>query len=309
MKQLITLLVLALLTLAYAQNTVRYIEFKVYDPVYIALEKGYFADEGINVELVGAALGGPNAIQAVAAGSADAGLSSIPAIINANVAGLPILGVSDIQSALPEQPLEVYFVREDSDIYSLHDLTGKTFAVNLWRSSFHYTALMALEQQDIPETDPLFILMPFSEQAAALAAGSVDVIGLMEPYVGVAQATYGNQFRELFNAIDVFGTKQFTLHFVNQDWADANPHLAAGFVAGIVRATEFAEANPQEAAAIIAEYTGLPAEHIPAYQFQDNARVVESDVAWWVDYLHTRGDIDSKPAVGEVASNRFNPYE
>jgi NitT/TauT family transport system substrate-binding protein len=308
MKTLVYVLLISVLTLCFAQD-VRYIEFKVYDPVYIALEQGYFADEGISVELVGAALGGPNAIQAVAAGSADAGLSSIPALINANVAGLPILGVSDIQSALPGQPLEVYFVRSDSGIDSLEDLPSTTFAVNLWRSSFHYTALMALEQENIPEQDINFVLLGFSEQAAALSSGAVDVIGLMEPYIGSAKATYGDEFYELFNAIDVFGTKQFTLHFVNQDWANDNIDVARAFVAGIVRATEFAETNPAQAAAIIAQYTGLPAEHIPAYKFQEDARVIQDDVAWWIDYLYARGDIDVKPGVGEVASNRFNPHE
>ncbi|MBN2003084.1 MAG: ABC transporter substrate-binding protein, partial [Anaerolineae bacterium] len=98
---------------------VRYANFRVYDPVYVALEKGFFAQRGVQVEVIGDVLGGPTAIQAVASGSAEAGLSSLPAIVNANAAGLPIVGVSDIQSALPDQPLEYYYVRCDSDITSL----------------------------------------------------------------------------------------------------------------------------------------------------------------------------------------------
>ena len=225
------------------QPVVRYVNFKVYDPVYVGIEKGFFEAHGIRVEIIGDSLAGPTAIQAVSSGSAEAGLSSIPALINANAAGLPVVGMTDIQSALPGQPLEHYYVRADSDIQGITDLPGKTFAVNLWRSSFHYTALMALEQYDVPEDSVNFVLLPFDQQAGALASGEVDVIGLMEPYASYAREEYGDEFRELFNAEDIFGQKQFCTHFMNRVWARENPEDARSFVAGIVDAVEWIEAT------------------------------------------------------------------
>lgn len=91
---------------------VRYANFQVFDPVYIAQELGYFEEAGIKVEIVGANFGGPTAIQAVSSGKAEAGLSSYMAIINAVSAGLPIAAAADIQSELQDSRKEVFYLKK-----------------------------------------------------------------------------------------------------------------------------------------------------------------------------------------------------
>jgi len=287
--------------------TMRYVNFKVYDPVYVAIDKGFFAKYNLEVKIIGDVLGGPTAIQAVAAGAAEAGLSSIPAIINANAAGLPVIGTTDIQSALPKQPLEYYYVRADSPIKSIKDLKGKQFAVNLIKSSFHYTAIMALEQSDMTEKDVNFVLLAFDKQEEALIRGQVDVIGLMEPYNTHAIKTYGDKIRLLFSAPDVFGNKQFCTHFVNRVWAQYNPAAVQAFVSGIVDAAVWIEAHQDEARPIIAKYTGIETAFIPDYYFQPQAQSNMADVQFWLDYLLKRGDVTASWLKAEnIATNKWN---
>lgn len=290
-----------------ARPTVRYVNFRVYDPVYVAIDQGFFRKRGIEVEIIGDVLGGPTAIQAVAAGSAEAGLSSLPALINASSSGLPVIGVSDVQSAIGSQPLEEFFSLEASGIQTIADLRGRRIAVNLWRSSFHYTLLIALEQAGIAEDEVEFVLLPFENQASALEGGQVALIGLMEPYTSQARLVYGDRFRRLFTALDVFGERQFTTHFVNRDWAEHNPHLARAFVDGVVDAIAWIEANPAAARPIIARYTGIQEQYIPTYHFQPDGQVVMDDVRFWLDYMQKRGDIDVRTLTAEdIATNRFN---
>lgn len=290
-----------------AHLSLRYVNFKVYDPVYVALDQGFFARRGLEVTIIGDTLGGPTAIQAVASGSAEAGLASLPALINANASDLPVVGVSDIQSAIDDQPLEEFFVRTDSAIHSLADLRGKTVAVNLWYSSFHYTILMALEQAGIAEEEVTFVLLPFEHQALALERGQVDMIGLMQPYTAYVRQTYADEVRLLFTAFDVFGEKQFTTHFLHRDWAADNPAAARAFVAGIVDAIDWIAANPEAARTIIARYTGIEARYIPDYRFQPDGQVVLDDVRFWLEYMQQRGDIAPGQLTPEdVATNAFN---
>jgi ABC-type nitrate/sulfonate/bicarbonate transport system substrate-binding protein len=296
-------------TTAPAKLKMRYVNFKVYDPVYVALEKGYFSKRGLEVEILGDTLGGPTAIEAVSTGRAEAGLSSIPALINANAAGLPVLGVSDIQSAINDQPLEEYFVRSDSPIRSIKDLKGKRIAVNLWKSSFHYTLLMALEQNGLGEKDVEFVLIPFERQAAALIGGQVEVIGLMQPYTNFAKTENPTGLRPLFNALEIFGQKQFTLHFVNKTWAKNNHGAALAFVGGIAEAETWIQANQEAARPIIARYTGIEARYIPDYKFQQQGRVVEADLQFWLDYMIKRGDLNNASLKAEdIGTNQYNPY-
>ncbi|NWJ47179.1 MAG: ABC transporter substrate-binding protein [Chloroflexi bacterium] len=289
-----------------AKYSLRYVNFKVYDPVYVGIDKGFFSKYGLQVEIIGDSLGGPTAIQAVSTGRAEAGLSSIPAIINAAASGIPVMGVTDIQSAVGDQPLEEYFVK-DPAIKSVKDLKGKRVAVNLWKSSFHYTAIMALEKAGFTEKDVEFVLIPFERQAAALASGQVDMIGLMQPYTAFAKAEQGQQLIPLFTAFDVFGKKQFTVHFVNSIWAKYNSEAASAFANGIADSVAWIEANQDEAKPIIAKYTGVEAKYIPTYHFQPDARVVPEDAQFWLDYMLKRGDITAswlKPE--DFVTNRYN---
>lgn len=288
---------------AIAQDKFLYVDFRVYDPVYIGIEKGFFQKYGLTVELQGSVLGGPTAIQAVAAGRADGGLSSIMAIINANAAGHGIIGVADLQSAIGKQPLEEYFVRQDSKYKTIQDIRGAKFAVNLWKSSFHYTALMALEKAGMKETDIEFVLLPFDRQVQAIKQGSVDIVGLMEPYASMLKAQGG--VRVLFNAFDVFGEKQFTLIFVRKSLVRENPERVKKFVAGIVDSIEWSKHNKDETKKIISKYTKVDAKYIPDYQFQERGQVIMKDVQFWIDYMAKRGDLKTPLKAEDIATTEF----
>lgn len=289
---------------------IKYVNFKIYDPVYVAIDEGFFEKHGVKVEIIGDVLAGPTAIQAVSSGEAQAGVSSIFAIINANAAGLPVIGVTDLQSALPGQPLEYYYSLKDSPYQTLEDLPGAVHAVNLWRSSFHYTALMALEQAGVDEDAVEFVLLPFDNQLPALLAGEVDVIALMEPYNARALAVSGDQLHLVYDAEQIFGQKQFSLHFINRIWAADHPDEAKAFVSGIVDAIAWIEANQEDAKAIISKYTGIEVEYVPVYHYQENGHVVMEDVQFFLDYLIERGDVEATWLQAEnIATNQYNYKE
>ena len=91
----------------------KYIGLKVYDPVYIALEKGMFDESKVDVELVDLVAGGATAVQMIESRDADAGLLSYMALVNAVNEGMSVTGVTDLQSSFEEAPLEEFFVRKD----------------------------------------------------------------------------------------------------------------------------------------------------------------------------------------------------
>lgn len=282
----------------------KYIGLKVYDPVYVAIENGYFKDIGLEVELVDTIAGGSTATQLVHGNNVQGGLLSIMAIINAVENGLDIIGVTDIQSATNQAPLENFYVRKDSNIKKAEDLKGKTIAVNLMNSSFHYTVLYYLEQNGIKENEVSFVEIPFSEQILSLENKRVDMIGLMVPYNGMARDN--EDFELLFDAVDVFGEKQFTLHIVNTEYAAKYPEQIKLFVRGIVEATEWIMSNQESAKTIISKYTGIDAKYIDDYYFQDNAMVIEDDVEFWIDYMFGRNEVTKLLDVSSVATNKYN---
>lgn len=282
----------------------KYVGLKVYDPVYIAKDKGFFAEEGLEVEIVDTVAGGATAVQMVSSGDVQGALLSTMALINAANAGMPVIGVADIQSAFKEAPLEEFYVRADSGINSIEDLKGKTIAINLVKSSFHYTWLMALENAGMSEGDVTFVNLPFDQQEAALMRGDVDAIGLMQPYS--PSARNNPKLKQLFNAVDAFGERQFCEIFVNSVWAENNPEDAKAFVRGIVKATNWIKNNQAEAKKIISKYTGVPVDKIDDYKFQENAMVSVEDAEYWLEYMKRTQGVADWVTVDRVVTNKYN---
>lgn len=285
-------------------DTFKYVGLKVYDPVYIAKDKGFFEEEGLDVEIVDTVAGGATAVQMVSSGDVQGALLSTMALINARSSGLPVIGVADIQSAFEETPLEEFYVRKDSGIDSIEDLKGKKIAINLVKSSFHYTWLMALENAGMDESDVTFVNLSFDQQQAALERGDVDAIGLMQPYTKKARES--EDLTMLFDAVDVFGERQFCEIFVNSVWAENNEEDTKKFVAGIVKAIDWIEDNQAEAKQIISKYTGVSVEYIDDYQFQENGKVVEADAEYWLEYMKRTEGAAEYLTADDIVTNKYN---
>lgn len=258
-------------------------------------------------EMVGDVIAGPNAIQAVAAGSAEAGLASIPAIVNANAAGLPIVGVVDIQTTMESQALQRWYVRADSDIKTLTDVEGRDYAVNIWRSSFHYTSLLAMDKAGVDADEVRFRLLSFANQIPALIEGEVDVIGLIQPYQAYLEDEYGDQIRELWNDYDLYGERHVSLIFVNRVWAKHEPEQATCFATGVGEAIAWIEENQDRARRIVSEYTGIPSKSVREYHFTEYGYVRVEDVQAWLSQLLTWGDVTADWLdVTDIATDKFN---
>lgn len=284
--------------------TLNYIGLKVYDPVYIALEKGFFDESKVNVNLVDLVAGGATAVQMIESRDADAGLLSYMALVNAVNEGMSVTGVADLQSSFEEAPLEEFFVRADSGIKDITDLKGKKIAINLVKSSFHYTWLMELEKAGMTEDDVEFVVLSFDQQILALKNGQVDAIGLMSPYS--AEALNDSDLAKMYDATDSFGERQFCDIIASTKYGEENPEALTAFVSGITDAMEWAMENQAEAKKIMEKHTGIKAELIADYKFQENGAVIMDDVQYWLDYMKAHGNIKDSITAEDIATNQYN---
>lgn len=314
MKKLISLLLTIVLVVACLVGcsektedevaSLKYIGLKVYDPVYIALEKGMFDESKVNVELVDLVAGGATAVQMIESRDADAGLLSYMALVNAVNEGMSVTGITDLQSSFEEAPLEEFFVRKDSGIDDITDLKGKKIAINLVKSSFHYTWLMELEKAGMSEDDVEFVVLSFDQQILALKNGQVDAIGLMSPYS--AQAFNDPELTKMYDATDTFGERQFCDIIASTKYGDENPEALTAFVDGITKAMDWAMENQEEAKEIMEKHTGIDASLIADYKFQENGAVIMDDVQYWLDYMKAHGNIKDNITADMIATNKFN---
>ena len=248
-------------------TTVRfgYIPLSIYAPIYVAYEKGYFAENGIDLQLEPLP-GGTDMVLMASTGELDMAMSGIgPAFWNAINQGLDVEAVAPghMESNTVASPLMISKKAcESGAITSVADLKGKKVAVNapgateLWLDLALRTGGLTIEDVDLQ-------YMSFPDAVVALDAGTLDASIVGEP-VATSAEQQGLAVR-LVSQMDVAGI-QATMIFGNSEWMAEHPDVVAGVIAGYLRASHDLTENFNDPLnlAIIQKYTEVPADLVAA---------------------------------------------
>jgi NitT/TauT family transport system substrate-binding protein len=149
-------------------------------PFGVALVKGYFKEEGINVTgLISSAGGGTSLRNMLAGGGVPYGEVNPGVVVSAILAGADLRIVSDNVLTVAEF---VWAVKPDSPIKTLKDFKGKKIGYTNPRSTSQALALMLLQSAGYKESDAELVKTGgFGEGIAALDAGLIDVAAITEP--------------------------------------------------------------------------------------------------------------------------------
>lgn len=157
---------------------------------YIAEQKGYFAEEGLKVDVT---LFSSAAQMTAPLGTGELDVSTgspAPALFNAISRGIPIKIVADSTSAQPGQAIDALLVRKDlidsGQIKTFSDLKGKKIAVTVIGASGDITVDRALQKGGVKREEVEMVPMAFTDFNSALIGKSIDVASSFEP--GVTQA-------------------------------------------------------------------------------------------------------------------------
>jgi NitT/TauT family transport system substrate-binding protein len=160
--------------------------------LYVAQERGYFKQEGLDVEFLPGMIG-PDALPALATGRLDAvGGSFQPGIVNAVVKrGLPIKIVAALSSYSPGWDSGFLLVRKElidqGKVKDWKDLKGLSMAVATGRPGLgDYITSKALAKGGLTLDDVKIIEMPFTNVVAALKTGGIDAAHSAEPQATIA---------------------------------------------------------------------------------------------------------------------------
>ena len=138
-------------------------------PLFVAQEKGYFADAGLEVELIAPA--DPNdPPKLVAAGKADLAVSYQPQLHLQVAEGLPLVRIATLVAT----PLNTLLVLADGPMQSIADLKGRTVGFSV--GGFEDALLGAmLERHGLSVDDVTLVNVNFSLSPSILS-GQVDAV-------------------------------------------------------------------------------------------------------------------------------------
>lgn len=222
---------------------------------YVALDKGYFRDAGIDTEIVVGTVGSGGALQQVIAGAGEFASGPPDAMLNAVSQGEALigfwqwikLGIFGIQA------------RKDRGITKVEDLKGKTIGVLGMASATRYAPLMMLARAGLKESDVNMVVLGGGGAAygPALERGQVDALGTWDVPKWVVETTAGDAaFRSglvYFPAVDYLPD----IFTTTRKYYDAHKDDLVKFLVAMQRANADVARDIDAAVAITAKY--LPA--------------------------------------------------
>ena len=221
-----------------------------YLPLTVAEQKGFFKDEGLDVEIVDFA-GGARALQAVVGGSADVVSGAFEHNINMQAKGQPMRAFV-LQGRAPQIVLAVS-TKTMPNYKAVADLKGKKIGVTAPGSSTNIMANFVLAKNGLKPADVSFVGVGASQGAvAALRSGQIDAISNLDPVMTILarsnDITIVSDTRDVAEADKVFGGPMpaATL-YAPVAFIDKNPNTVQALTNAIVRANKWIQqAGPSD---------------------------------------------------------------
>jgi len=209
-----------------------------HSPIYLAMKKGYYKEEGIDLTVLRGS-GSADAAKKIDLGQADVGISDAPTVLTAISKGANLKMVAVVYDKAGNN----LFFRKSANIKSPKDLVGKKIAVPPADSHrVLWPAFAALNGVD-PASVTLVNIKPEGKQAI-VAAGEVD--GSFDLYTSYAiwekvlgKGEVGHLLWADFG-LPIYGHT----YFVNNDLLQKNPKLVERFLRATHKGWRDAKANP-----------------------------------------------------------------
>lgn len=285
-------------------------------PLFIAMDKGFFAEEGIEIEPQWFDSAHPIAVS-TASSKVDVGATGITASLYNMAANGQKLGIvadkGREQKGYSSSALLVTTDNYNAGVKSLKDLKGKRIGITQKGSTFHYMLGRMLETQGMSLNDVEIVpLSKLSAVMAALESKQIDGCILNEPNITkVQKAGYGKlvvqvgdvipyQTSAIFYSPDFMKNKDAAVRFMRAYNKACNYYYEA--------AVEKKDAKKlEEVVNIVAKYVKAPAEDIKAGlpYIDKDGKLLVSDIAtqikWYTDNKMISGTLDAK----DVANTSF----
>jgi NitT/TauT family transport system substrate-binding protein len=251
-------------------------------PFFVAQDKGFFAQEGLNVEVIGPFESGPAEMDALAANQIDMGYVGVAPAVLAAARKVPLSIVSGVN-------LEGSGLVTAMDINNVAELKAKKIATPAPGSIQYVMFGMLLANNNLVYSDielfPGTIKPPDMPQS--LQTGRINGYFVWEPFV--AKSVVGGYGKVLVESKDIWPGHPCCVIVTARDFGLTHDGTVASVIRAHRRAIDFIAANPAEAKAIAGKWTKLdPAVINNAFQR--------------VKYTYTLNKDDTKKFVSEIIS-------
>jgi NitT/TauT family transport system substrate-binding protein len=224
-------------------------------PIYLGKQKGFFSNRKIELTLE-TGQGGAAIVPGVVSGQFQFGFSNITSLLIARERGLPLKVVSNgVASTGKDKADYSGVVTRDDSIKTAADLEGKQVAVNTLKNIGDSTVRASVRKAGGDPSSIKFVELAFPDMPAALEAGRVDAIWVVEPFLSAAVAAGGRDIAS--NYVDTAPDLTVAVYFTSEQLTKDDPDLVKRFTEAMTESLAYADAHPDEARQVLTSYTQI----------------------------------------------------
>jgi len=208
-------------------------------PLFVAQQQGYFAKQGLDVNLIGPA-DPSDPPKLVAANKADIAITYEPQFLQQVAGGLPLIHIG----TLVDHPLDCLVVLQTSPITTISALKGKSVG---YSSSGGVSSVMLktmLEHNGLTLNDVQHINVHY-DLTQALLSGKVDAVtGMMRTFEVIQMKLAGHPVRTFLPEQNGVPTYSELIFVANKNHAK-DPRIAK-FLTALQQGVDYLEKHPEE---------------------------------------------------------------
>lgn len=283
-----------------------------YAPMYVAIEEGYFEDEGIDLDLV-CGFGADKTMTAVISGEADIGFMGSEASIYTYAEGATDYVINFAQ--LTQRAGNFLVAREEMPDFSWEDLKGHLVLGGRKGGMPEMVFEYILKQNGIdPEKDlEINQNIDFGSTAAAFAEGQGDFTVEFEP--GATSLESEGKGYVVASLGEDSGYVPYTAFSAKQSFIDENPDIIQGFTNALQKGMDYVQAHtPEEIAKIIEPQfpetdletiTTIVSRYYEQDTWKSNLIFEESSFDLLQDILESAGELAERVPYEDLVTTEF----
>ncbi|HOK44098.1 MAG TPA: ABC transporter substrate-binding protein [Thermoclostridium caenicola] len=278
--------------------------------VYVAVEKGYYAEEGLDVAIIQPSDMGADAM--VASGTAQFGVSYQESVTFARAENVPLVSIA----AVIQHNTSGFGALKEKNIKSPKDFVGKKYGG--WGSPVEEATIRYLMEKAGADPDKVEILsVGTADFFQASSSGQIDFAWIFEGWDGVAAKLKGIEidYIDLGKTDPVFD--YYTPVIVtSEEMIQNNSKLVEAFMRATIKGYRYAMEHPEEAAEIFIKAVPEADPELIRESQKFLADKYQADAPYWGmqkkevwqrynDWLYENGFIAEPIDVEKAFTNRF----
>ncbi|HCF49309.1 MAG TPA: ABC transporter substrate-binding protein [Syntrophomonas sp.] len=273
-------------------------------PTFVAYHKGFFEEEGLEVELVQA--GFEQLKLGLTAGNIDAAQANF-AWFKPIEQGLNIKLTAGIHTGCIKAVTPA-----DSGIKNITDLKGKTIGVDAIGGGPMIALSTKLRENGInPTTEVEWKAYPGPQLDEAIKKNEIQAYMTWDPFPTQAHDHNNHIYLLDIGADDPFKDNYCCFVGVNGDLVSKDPEKAAAITRALLKAAEWVQSNPQEAAQISLDnkYVGgdveLNAKLLGSYNWNPSIKQAQDNIKFYIKELKTQGILEAGTSEADLYKTVF----